>query len=110
MEEEPLQHQWGKSPKPKPNQATSAQMRVSRTTPVLARQAAVTQSSTFTPQQSQPSAGGLTRTAVTKIESDEEDEWSDVSELLEIDPKTLLGHKDQNGNVDKRGHNKKGQF
>lgn len=53
------------------------------------------------------SVGGVTKTAVTKMESDEEeDEWSDVSELQEIDPRQLQSHKDQNGNVDKRNFGK----
>ncbi|KAM6893944.1 cilium assembly protein DZIP1 [Xenentodon cancila] len=106
-EEESPKHQRGKSPKPKANQATSVQMRASRTTPILVRQGAVRQPFTSKPQQSQSSVGGATRTAVTKMESDEEeDEWSDVSELQEIDPKQLQGYKDQNGNVDKKNHDK----
>ncbi|XP_061571890.1 cilium assembly protein DZIP1 [Cololabis saira] len=95
-EEEPPKHQRGKSPKPRAKQPTPMPTRASRTAPVLARQAAVTRAS----------VGGVTRTAVTKMESEEEDDWSDVSELQEIDPKQLQGYKDQNGNVDKRNHEK----
>lgn len=52
----------------------------------------------------------MTKTAVTKIESDEEDEWSDVSELQEIDPKRLQSFKDQNGNVEKRNFGKENKI
>lgn len=52
------------------------------------------------------SVGGVTKAAVTKMDSDEEEEWSDVSELQEIDPRQLQSHKDQNGNVDKRNFGK----
>ncbi|XP_022065083.2 cilium assembly protein DZIP1 isoform X2 [Acanthochromis polyacanthus] len=109
MEEElPLTLPKGKSPQPRLNQAAPVQIRASRASPVLTRQAAVRQSSTSIAQQARTSAGGATKTAVTKMESDEEeDEWSEISELQEIDPRQLQSYKDQNGNVDKRNHENK---
>ncbi|XP_041835024.1 zinc finger protein Dzip1 isoform X2 [Melanotaenia boesemani] len=105
-EEEPLKQLTGKSAKSRFNQATPVQVRAHHTGPVLTRQAAVRQSST-----SETSVGGTTRTAVTKMESDEdEDEWSDISELQEIDPKQLQGHKDLNGNVEKRTYGKENKI
>ncbi|KAM4560265.1 cilium assembly protein DZIP1 [Odontesthes bonariensis] len=110
-EEQSLKQQRGKSPKPRLNQATPVQIRATKASPVLTRQVAVRQSSSPRPQQSWAPGGGVTRTAVTKMESeDEEDEWSDVSELQEIDPKQLQGYKDQNGNVEKKNHGKENKI
>lgn len=44
--------------------------------------------------------------AITDMESEEEDDWSDVSELQEIDPKRFQNNRDQNSNVDKRSFGK----
>uniref|UniRef100_A0A3B4U2R7 DAZ interacting zinc finger protein 1 n=1 Tax=Seriola dumerili TaxID=41447 RepID=A0A3B4U2R7_SERDU len=104
-EEQPPKHQRGKSPQPRLNQATPVQIRSSKASPVQARQAAVRQSFSSNPQQSWGSVGVVTKTAVSKMESDEDD-WSEVSELQEIDPKQLQGYRDQNGNVDKRNFGK----
>lgn len=101
-EEHPHVQQRGKLPL---NQATPVQSRTSKTPTVQARQTAVRQPFSSSPQQARVSVGGVTKTALTKIESDEEDEeeeWSDVSELQEIDPRQLQSHKDQNGNVNKK--------
>uniref|UniRef100_A0A3B4ABX3 C2H2-type domain-containing protein n=1 Tax=Periophthalmus magnuspinnatus TaxID=409849 RepID=A0A3B4ABX3_9GOBI len=71
----------------------------SRTTPVLTKQASVTSVSSL------PSRGKtteVTKTTLTKMkmDSDDEETWSDVSELQEIDPKQSF--KDQNGNVERK--------
>nr|XP_046238017.1 zinc finger protein Dzip1 isoform X2 [Scatophagus argus] len=108
-EEEPPKHQRGKSPQSRPNQATPVQTRLSKTSPVQARQAPARHSFSSIPQQTRASVGGVTQTAVTKMESDEE-EWSDISELQEIDPRQLQSHKDQNGNVDKRNFGKENRI
>ncbi|XP_023285632.1 zinc finger protein Dzip1-like isoform X1 [Seriola lalandi dorsalis] len=108
-EEQPPKHQRGKSPQPRLNQATPVQIRASKASPVQARQAAVRQSFSSNPQQSWGSVGVVTKTAVSKMESDE-DEWSEVSELQEIDPKQLQGYRDQNGNVDKRNFGKENKI
>lgn len=107
-EEQPQKHQRGKSPQPRLNQATVVQFRANKASPVQARQAPARHSLSSNLQQARGSGGGVTKTAVTKMESDEEeeDEWSEVSELLEIDPRQLQSHKDQNGNVDKRNFGK----
>uniref|UniRef100_A0A3Q2QN61 DAZ interacting zinc finger protein 1 n=1 Tax=Fundulus heteroclitus TaxID=8078 RepID=A0A3Q2QN61_FUNHE len=41
-----------------------------------------------------------------ELRADDQDDWSDVSEILEIEPRQLHGFKDQNGNIDKGNHNK----
>lgn len=94
--------QQSKSPKPRLNQAAPAQTKASKPSPVPTRHASVGQASK--PLQSQPP---VTRTEVTKVESGEdEDDWSDVSELQEIDLKPLQAFKDQNGNVNKKNYGK----
>ncbi|KAF3857369.1 hypothetical protein F7725_009228 [Dissostichus mawsoni] len=69
-----------------------------RASPVQSGQAPSRTSFSSNPPQTRGSGGGVTKTTVAKIESDEEDEWSDVSELQEIEPKRLQSFKDQNGN------------
>ncbi|CAG04951.1 unnamed protein product [Tetraodon nigroviridis] len=55
------------------------------------------------PQPTTLSDPHVTRTVVTKLASDDEEEdWSDVSELQEIDSRQFHSSKDQNGNVDNR--------
>lgn len=102
-EEQPQKHQRGKSPQPRLNQAIPVQTRGSKAAPPApARQAVVSQMLSSSPQQARVSGGAATTTAFSKVESDEEgDEWSDISELQEIDPRQLQSQKDQNGNVDK---------
>lgn len=104
-EEEPLQEQRVKSSNLKLNQVV--QIKGSKPTAVLARPTATSQSSSK-PQPPRASAGSAIRQAVTKMESedDNEEEWSDVSELVEIKPRQLNGFKDQNGNIDKGDSNK----
>ncbi|XP_073318497.1 cilium assembly protein DZIP1 [Pagrus major] len=109
-EEQPIKHQRGKSPQTRLNQATPVQTRANKASPVQARQAPAKHSFSSNPQQVRGSAGSVTKTAVIKIESDEDDDWSDVSELQEIDPKQLQTHKDQNGNVEKRSFGKENKI
>ncbi|XP_069376950.1 cilium assembly protein DZIP1 isoform X2 [Paralichthys olivaceus] len=113
-EEQPPKHQRGKSPLPKIIQATPVQIRAGKTSPVQARQAVTRQPFSSGTQLPRGSVGVVTKTAVTKIESDDEDEeeeeWSEVSELQEIDSKQLQGYKDQNGNVDKRNYKKENKI
>lgn len=108
MEEEPPQkHQRGKSPQSRLTQGTPVQIRANKSSPGQARQAPARHSFASN-QQVTASVGGVTKTAVTKMESDEEEEeeWSEISELQEIDPRQLQNHRDQNGNVDKRNFGK----
>ncbi|XP_037552678.1 zinc finger protein Dzip1 [Nematolebias whitei] len=101
-EEEEEVPQQSKSPKPRLNQATPVQTKASKPSPVPTRHALVSQASK--PLQSRPP---VTRTEVTKVESDEDDDdWSDVSELQEIAPKQLQGFQDQNGNINKKNYGK----
>ncbi|KAM3585722.1 uncharacterized protein V6R79_025466 [Siganus canaliculatus] len=109
-EEEPQKHTKPKSPQSRLNQATVVQSRPSKTSPVQAMQPAPRLSFSSNHEQARNSVGGVTKTAVTKIESDEDDDWSDVSELQEIHPKQLQGHKDQNGNVEKRNFGKENKI
>ncbi|XP_051283709.1 cilium assembly protein DZIP1 isoform X4 [Dicentrarchus labrax] len=106
-EEQPQKHQRGKSPLSRLSQATPVQIKAS---PVQARSASVRHSFSSNPQQTRLSVGGVTKTTVTQMKSDEEDEWSEVSELQEIDPRQLQSHKDQNGNVDKRNFGKENKI
>lgn len=103
-EEEPTKHQRGKSQQPSLNQGVPVQTKTSKAIPVLARQAAVRQSFSTSPQQTTVLDTHVTRTVVTKLESDddEEEDWSDVSELQEVDSKRFQSTSDQNGNVDNR--------
>ncbi|XP_036946582.1 zinc finger protein Dzip1 isoform X2 [Acanthopagrus latus] len=111
-EEQPIKQQRGKSPQSRPNQATPVQIRPSKASPVQARQVPARHSflSNQQPAPGTATAGRVTKTVVTKIESDEDDDWSDVSELQEIDPKQLQTHKDQNGNVEKRSFGKENKI
>lgn len=103
-EEESQQEQRVKLSNVKSNHAV--QIKGSKPTAVLARQTATSQSSSK-PQPPRASAGSATRQAVTKMESeDDEEDWSDVSELVEINPRQLNGFKDQNGNIDKGNCNR----
>ncbi|XP_042369266.1 zinc finger protein Dzip1 isoform X2 [Plectropomus leopardus] len=106
-EEQPPKHQRGKSPQPRLNQV---QIRSSKPSPVQSKQAPARHSSSSNSQQVRGSVGGVTKTAVTKIDSDEDDEWSEVSELQEIDPKRLQSHKDQNGNLEKKSFGKENRI
>ncbi|XP_018527123.1 cilium assembly protein DZIP1 isoform X1 [Lates calcarifer] len=108
-EEQPQKQQRGKSPQSRLNQATSVQIKASKASPVQARQAAPRHSFSSNPQQFHGSVG-VTKTAVTNMSDDDEDEWSEVSELQEIDPRQLQGYKDQNGNVDKRNFGKENKI
>lgn len=96
----------GKSLQPRLNQAPPVQNRASKASPVQARQAPARHSFSSNPQQSRGSVGAVTKTTVTKVESDDEDEWSEDSELQDIDFRQLQSYKDQNSNVDKRNFGK----
>lgn len=103
IDEEPPKHQRGKSQQPGLNQGVPVQTKTSKAIPVLARQAAVRQSFSSSPQQTTVLDTHLTRTVVTKLASDDEEEdWSDISELQEINPTQFPSSKDQNGNVENR--------
>ncbi|XP_055021536.1 cilium assembly protein DZIP1 [Boleophthalmus pectinirostris] len=78
-----------------------------RTTPVLTKQASVTSVSSL------PTRGlttEVTKTTVMKIDSEDEETWSEVSELQEIDPKGLQSFKDQNGNVERKSFGKENKI
>lgn len=101
-EEQPQKHQRGKSPQPRLSQGNLVQIRASKASPVQTKHAPARHSFSSNLQRARGPGGGVTKTAVAKIESDDDDEWSEVSELQEIDPRQLQSHRDQNGNVDKR--------
>uniref|UniRef100_A0A672HXY4 Zinc finger protein Dzip1-like n=1 Tax=Salarias fasciatus TaxID=181472 RepID=A0A672HXY4_SALFA len=52
------------------------------------------------------SRGGPRQAAVSRKQSDDDDGWSDVSELQEIDPQQLGRYRDQNGNLERRNPGK----
>lgn len=62
-----------------------------------------TQAQPYKPQQPRSTAVNTTKTAVTVVES--EGEWTEGSELEEVDPQQLQNYKDQNGNVQKTTNN-----
>ncbi|KAM3857141.1 cilium assembly protein DZIP1 [Diretmus argenteus] len=110
-EEQPQKHrqeQRGKSPQPKPSQATPVQTRTSKASPVHARPTPAKHSSYSNPQQSRGPVSVVAKTAVTTMESDEES--SEGSEMQEIDPRQLHSYKDQNGNVDKKNVGKENKI
>ncbi|XP_043966301.1 zinc finger protein Dzip1 isoform X2 [Gambusia affinis] len=73
------------------------QFKPNKPPPVLSRQSAVSQSSfSSKPQQSHHTA--------MKTQSDDDEEWSDVSDMAEINPRQLHGFKNQNSNNDKGSH------
>ncbi|XP_016533717.1 cilium assembly protein DZIP1 isoform X3 [Poecilia formosa] len=73
------------------------QIKTNKTPPALSRQSAVSQSSfSSKPQQS--------RHRATKAQSEDDEEWSDVSDLAEIDPRQLHGFKNHNSNNEKGSH------
>ncbi|XP_076004884.1 cilium assembly protein DZIP1 isoform X2 [Genypterus blacodes] len=85
--QKPQHYPRAKSPQPKLIQATPVQMRPS----------------IFSQKQSSPSGylkpSSTSKRTITMMDSD--DDWSEVSELQEIDPRQLQSYKDHNGNTDK---------
>uniref|UniRef100_A0A3B3YE76 C2H2-type domain-containing protein n=1 Tax=Poecilia mexicana TaxID=48701 RepID=A0A3B3YE76_9TELE len=73
------------------------QIKTNKPPPALSRQSAVSQSSfSSKPLQS--------RHRITKTQSEDDEEWSDVSDLAEIDPRQLHGFKNHNSNNEKGSH------
>ncbi|XP_056883482.1 cilium assembly protein DZIP1 isoform X1 [Takifugu flavidus] len=111
MEEEPQKLHKGKSQQPSLNQGVPVQLKYGKATPVLARQAAVSHSFSTSPQQSRALDARLTKTVVTQLASDDEEEdWSDVSELEQVDSRQFQSSKDQNGNVENRPFGKENKI
>lgn len=109
IEEEPQKLHKGKSQQPSLNQGVPVQLKYGKATPVLARQAAVRHSFSTSPQQSRALDARVTKTVVTQLASDDEEDWSDVSELEEVNSRQFQSSKDQNGNVENRPFGK-GEF
>nr|XP_020443417.1 zinc finger protein Dzip1-like isoform X1 [Monopterus albus]XP_020443419.1 zinc finger protein Dzip1-like isoform X1 [Monopterus albus]XP_020443420.1 zinc finger protein Dzip1-like isoform X1 [Monopterus albus] len=98
-EEQPQDHPRAKSLQPTLNQTALVQNRIE------ARQAP-TRQFLSNPQQSRGSVGAVTKTAVTEMESNDDEDWSDVSELQEVDPRQLHSYRDQNRNMGKTNSGK----
>ncbi|XP_061652609.1 cilium assembly protein DZIP1 isoform X2 [Phyllopteryx taeniolatus] len=103
---EPLQHQWGKTSQAKINKEEAVQTSARKSNVIQARPALTRLSSSKSQL-----GGGVTTTAIMKIENDDDDEddddeLSDVSELQEIDSRQLQRFKDQNGNIEKSNSGK----
>lgn len=79
-------------PKDQKSKHNLVQNKAGKTTPVLTKQASVYSTNGLESR--------VSKTTVTQVDSDGED-WSDISELHEIDPKGLYSFKDQNGNLPK---------
>ncbi|XP_014005983.2 cilium assembly protein DZIP1 isoform X4 [Salmo salar] len=96
---------------PRPTQPkTTPHHKLTLSKPVQARssnpkqvQPITTQAQPYKPQQPRSTAVNTTKTAVTVVES--EGEWTEGSELEEVDPQQLQNYKDQNGNVQKTTNN-----
>ncbi|XP_041728474.2 zinc finger protein Dzip1 isoform X2 [Coregonus clupeaformis] len=108
-QEQRVPHHRASQPKPtqpkttphhKLTQSKPVQARSSQPKPVQPR---TTQAQPSKPQQPRSTAVNTTKTAVTVVES--EGEWTEGSELEEIDTQQLQNYKDQNGNVQKTTNN-----
>ncbi|CDQ93408.1 unnamed protein product [Oncorhynchus mykiss] len=91
---------------PKPTQPkTTPHHKLTQSKPVQARsgQPRTTQAQPYKPQQPRSAAVNTTKMGVTVVES--EGEWTEGSELEEIDQQQLQNYKDQNGNVQKTTNN-----
>uniref|UniRef100_A0AAZ3NWN7 C2H2-type domain-containing protein n=1 Tax=Oncorhynchus tshawytscha TaxID=74940 RepID=A0AAZ3NWN7_ONCTS len=87
---------------PKPTQPkTTPHHKLTQSKPVQARsgQPRTTQAQPYKPQQPRSAAVNTTKMGVNVVES--EGEWTEGSELEEIDQQQLQNYKDQNGNVQK---------
>ncbi|XP_058479046.1 cilium assembly protein DZIP1 isoform X1 [Solea solea] len=105
-EDQPQRHRSGKTPQSRLNQANPIQVKAGKASPVQTSKSLSSGS-----QQPRGSAGVVTKTAITKIDSGDDDtEWSEVSELHEIDPRQLQSYTDQNGNMDKRNFGKENKI
>uniref|UniRef100_A0A8C7JT36 DAZ interacting zinc finger protein 1 n=1 Tax=Oncorhynchus kisutch TaxID=8019 RepID=A0A8C7JT36_ONCKI len=91
---------------PKPTQPkTTPHHKLTQSKPVQARsgQPRTTQAQPYKPQQPRSAAVNTTKMGVNVVES--EGEWTEGSELEEIDQQQLQNYKDQNGNVQKTTNN-----
>nr|XP_029516328.1 zinc finger protein Dzip1-like isoform X3 [Oncorhynchus nerka] len=103
-QEQRVPHHRASQPKTTPHhkltQSKPVQARSSQPKQVLP---ITTQAQPYKPQQPRSTAVNTTKTAVTVVES--EGEWTEGSELEEVDPQQLQNYKDQNGNVQKTTNN-----
>ncbi|KAM9396252.1 cilium assembly protein DZIP1-like isoform 3-T6 [Salvelinus alpinus] len=91
---------------PKPTQPkTTPHHKLTQSKPAQARsgQPRTTQAQPYKPQQPRSAAVNTTKMGVTVVER--EGEWTEGSELEEIDPQQLQNYKDKNGNVQKTTNN-----
>ncbi|XP_077368656.1 cilium assembly protein DZIP1 isoform X2 [Festucalex cinctus] len=93
---EPPRHQWGKTSQAKINKEEAVPISLQKPNLIQAKPAPA-----GPPYFKSLLAGDMTKTAIMKLHSEDEDEFSDVSELQEIDSRQLQSFKDQNGNVEK---------
>ena len=73
-----------------------------RPSPVARQQIPARPTLASTPNQQRASAGNAVKAAAVKAPDSDDDVWSEVSELQEIDPKQLQSYEDWNGSADKR--------
>uniref|UniRef100_A0A4W5MLM4 DAZ interacting zinc finger protein 1 n=1 Tax=Hucho hucho TaxID=62062 RepID=A0A4W5MLM4_9TELE len=108
-QEQRVPHRRASQPKPtqpkttphhKLTQSKPVQDRSGQPKPVQPR---TTQAQPYKPQQPRSAAVNTTKMAVTVVES--EGEWTEESELEEIDPQQLQNYEDQNGNAQKTTNN-----
>ncbi|XP_059906771.1 LOW QUALITY PROTEIN: cilium assembly protein DZIP1 [Gadus macrocephalus] len=73
-----------------------------RPSPVARQQTPARPALASTPNQQRAPAGNVVKAAAFKAPDSDDDDWSEVSELQEIDPKRLQSYEDRNGSADKR--------
>ncbi|CAL8389125.1 unnamed protein product [Boreogadus saida] len=73
-----------------------------RPSPVARQQTPARPALASTPNQQRAPAGNAVKAAAVKAPDSDDDDWSEVSELQEIDPKGLQSYEDRNGSTDKR--------
>ncbi|XP_008323532.1 cilium assembly protein DZIP1 isoform X2 [Cynoglossus semilaevis] len=94
-DDQPQKHHGAKSP---------VQVKSSKSSPLQTRPL-------FSSNSQPPRGSAVTKTTVTAMERDEDDgDWSEVSELQEIDPGQLQSYRDQNGNTEKRSFGKENKI
>ena len=73
-----------------------------RPSPVARQQTPARPALASTPNQQRAPAGNVVKAAAVKAPDSDDDDWSEVSVLQEIDPKRLQSYEDRNGSTDKR--------
>ncbi|CAL8307612.1 unnamed protein product [Merluccius merluccius] len=100
----PAQDPRGRSPQvSRPQRVLAAlQNPGGRPSPAVRQQTPARPTLASTPNQQRAPAGNAVKAAMVTVPNSDDDDWSDVSELQEIDPKRLQAYEDRSGDADKR--------